>query len=227
MMKLPFRTPTLVVSCQARADNPLHGPITMATMAQAAEAGGAGAIRANGPGDIRAIRASTKLPIIGLNKVFDERFPVYITPHFEAARVVAEAGADMIAVDATLRPRAGEAVDGLIRHIIQGLAKPVLADVDSLEAALMAVANGAVAVATTLAGYTASRPATTGPDFELLRLLVEKAGAPVFAEGRFWTPEEVARAFELGAAAVVIGTAITNPRDITQRFAAAVPGKAP
>ena len=225
-MKLPFPTPTLVVSCQARADNPMHGPITMATMAQSAEAGGAGAIRANGPVDIRAIRATIALPIIGLNKVVDERFPVTITPHFEAARVVAEAGADMIAVDATDRPRAGEAVGGLIRHIVEGLRKPVLADVDSLEAALAAVDNGAAAVATTLAGYTDRRPATSGPDFDLLRELVEKAGVPVLAEGRFWTPEEVAHAFKLGAAAVVIGTAITNPRDITKRFAAALPRKA-
>ena len=31
---LPLRRGTLVVSCQARADNPLHGPVHMAAMAR-------------------------------------------------------------------------------------------------------------------------------------------------------------------------------------------------
>ncbi len=48
----------LVVSCQARADNPLHGPVYMSAMAQAAEAGGAEGIRANGEADVAAIRAA-------------------------------------------------------------------------------------------------------------------------------------------------------------------------
>ena len=223
-MTLPFPTPALVVSCQARADNPLHGPVFMAAMARAAEAGGARAIRANGPDEIRAIRQATTLPIIGLHKIYDDAHPVYITPSVEVARGVAEAGADMIAVDATARPRAGEPVSELIRRIKGELGKPVLADVDTLEAGLAALGHGADAIATTLAGYTLGRVKTPGPDFELLRQFVETARVPVLAEGRYWTQAEVAKAFEIGAAAVVIGTAITNPREITRRYAAAVPG---
>ena len=222
-MSLPFPTPTLVVSCQARVDNPLHGDVFMAAMAQAAEAGGAGAIRANGPENVRAIRAATRLPIIGINKIYDDH-PVAITPSVEAARAVAEAGADMIAIDATSRPRAGEPVADLIRCIHTDLKKPVLADVDTLETAMSALGHGADAIATTLAGYTDARARSPGPDFDLLRQILEHVRVPVIAEGRFWTPEEVAHAFELGAAAVVIGTAITNPREITRRFTAAVPG---
>ena len=222
-MSLPFPTPALVVSCQARIDNPLHGEIFMAAMAQAAEAGGAMAIRANGPENVRAIRAATRLPIIGLNKIYDDH-PVAITPSLEAARAVAEAGADMIAVDATSRPRAGEPVADLIRCIRNDLGKPVLADVDTLETAMTALGHGADAIATTLAGYTDARARSPGPDLDLLRQILEHARVPVVAEGRFWTPEEVARAFELGAAAVVIGTAVTNPREITRRFVGAVPG---
>jgi N-acylglucosamine-6-phosphate 2-epimerase len=223
-MTLPFPTPALVVSCQARPDNPLHGASFMAAMAKAAADGGARAIRANGPDEVRAIRAATKLPIIGLNKQRDDRHPVYITPSLESARAVAEAGADMIAIDATGRPRAGEPVADLIRCIHSDLGKPVLADIDTLESALAALGHGADAVATTLAGYTESRARSPGPDFDLLRQLVETVRVPVIAEGRVWTVDEVAHAFELGAAAVVIGTAITNPREITRRFAAAVPG---
>ncbi|MBM3547466.1 MAG: N-acetylmannosamine-6-phosphate 2-epimerase [Alphaproteobacteria bacterium] len=223
-MTLPFATPALVVSCQARPDNPLHGSDLMAAMAKAAIQGGAKAIRANGPDDIRAIRTATSAPIIGLNKLRDERHPVYITPSLEAARAVSEAGADMIAIDATSRPRAGEPVGELIRMIRGELGKPVLADVDTLEHALAALGHGADAVATTLAGYTESRARSPGPDFDLLRQLVETVRVPVIAEGRIWTPDEVAHAFALGAAAVVIGTAITNPREITRRLAAGVPG---
>jgi putative N-acetylmannosamine-6-phosphate epimerase len=223
-MTLPFATPALVVSCQARPDNPLHGAAFMAAMAKAAVQAGARAIRANGPDDIRAIRAATATPIIGLNKVRDEKHAVYITPSLEAARAVVEAGADMVAIDATSRPRAGEPVADLIRCIHGELRKPVLADIDTLECALAALGHGADAVATTLAGYTESRAKSPGPDFDLLRQLVETVRVPVIAEGRIWTPDEVAHAFELGAAAVVIGTAITNPREITRRFAAAVPG---
>ncbi|MBM3533854.1 MAG: putative N-acetylmannosamine-6-phosphate 2-epimerase [Alphaproteobacteria bacterium] len=223
-MILPFATPALVVSCQARPDSPLHGPSFMAAMAKAAVQGGAKAIRANGPADIRAIRAATAAPIIGLNKIRDEKHAVYITPSLESARTVAEAGADMIAIDATSRPRAGEPVADLIRGIRRDLGKPVLADIDTLECALSALGHGADAVATTLAGYTESRAKSPGPDFDLLRQLVETVRVPVIAEGRIWTPEEVAHAFALGAAAVVIGTAITNPREITRRLGAAVPG---
>lgn len=222
-MSLPFPTPALVVSCQARVDNPLHGEVFMAAMARAAEAGGAKAIRANGPENVRAIRAATRIPIIGINKLYDDH-PVAITPSLEAARAVAEAGADMIAIDATSRPRAGEPVADLIRCIHGELKKPVLADVDTLETAMSALGHGADAIATTLAGYTDSRARSPGPDLDLLRQIIEHVRVPVIAEGRFWAPEEVARAFELGAAAVVIGTAVTNPREITRRFAAAVPG---
>ena len=95
----------LVVSCQARADNPLHGSSYMAAMARAAAQGGAGGIRANGPGDIAAIRAVLDLPIIGLFKRDDPGFAVSITPDFAAAEAVVAAGADIVAIDATGRPR--------------------------------------------------------------------------------------------------------------------------
>ena len=58
----------LIVSCQALPDEPLFGAQHMAAMARAAVAGGAVAIRANGPDDIAAIRNAVKLPIIGLFK---------------------------------------------------------------------------------------------------------------------------------------------------------------
>jgi N-acylglucosamine-6-phosphate 2-epimerase len=213
----------LVVSCQARADNPLHGPVYMSAMAQAAEAGGAGGIRANGADDVAAIRAVTRLPIIGIAKVWDDRFPVYITPGFEQAARIALAGAGIIGLDATARPRDGEPVERLIGRIRGELGREVFADIATLEEGRAAHAHGATYIATTLSGYTdetASRK-TAAPDLELLSALVAEVPAPVVAEGRFDTPELVAEAFRRGAHAVVVGTAITNPREITKKFAQA------
>lgn len=210
----------LVVSCQARADNPLHGPVYMSAMALAAEAGGAKGLRANGVDDISAIRAVTALPIIGIAKVWDDRFPVYITPGFEDAARIAKAGADIIGIDATPRPRNGEPVDRLIGRIRHELGKEVFADISTLDEGKAAHASGATYVATTLSGYTeetASRKGE-GPDLELLEALVATLPVPVVAEGRFDTPELVAEAFKRGAHAVVVGTAITNPREITKKF---------
>lgn len=214
--------PSLIVSCQARADNPLHGPQFMAAMALAAEQGGAKAIRANGAEDVRAIRAVTALPIIGINKCWMEDSEVYITPDFAAAQEVAEAGADVIGLDATMRLRPRESLAELITRI-HSLGKPVLADVSTLEEGLVAAGLGVDFVATTLAGYTPYSLKTEGPDLELLGQLIEELDLPIVAEGRFWTPEAVSQAFELGASAVVVGTAITNPREITRRFVQGVP----
>jgi N-acylglucosamine-6-phosphate 2-epimerase len=210
----------LVVSCQARADNPLHGPVYMSAMARAAEAGGAKGLRANGAEDVAAIRAVTALPIIGISKVWDERYPVYITPGFESAAQVARAGADIIGLDATPRPRDGEPVERLIARIRSELGTEVFADVATLEEGRVAHACGATYVATTLAGYTQETAArrAAGPDLDLLSALVAALPVPVIAEGRFDTPDLVAAAFERGAHAVVVGTAITNPREITRKF---------
>jgi N-acylglucosamine-6-phosphate 2-epimerase len=214
----------LVVSCQARADNPLHGPVYMSAMAQAAQVGGAGGIRANGEADVAAIRAVTRLPIIGIAKVWDDRFPVYITPGFEQAAQIAKAGADIVGLDATPRPRDGEPVERLIGRIRAELGKEVFADIAMLEEGRAAHAAGATYVATTLSGYTeetASRK-TEGPDLELLSALVAEIPAPIVAEGRFDAPDLVAEAFRRGAHAVVVGTAITNPREITRNFVRAI-----
>ncbi|WP_349237207.1 putative N-acetylmannosamine-6-phosphate 2-epimerase [Bosea sp. ASV33] len=212
---------SLAVSCQARADNPLHGPAFMAAMAQAAEQGGALALRANGPADIAAIRAVSRLPIIGILKRWDDRFPVYITPDFASAEAIAAAGADIIALDATDRPRDGEPLDRLIARIRDELGKPVFADCATLEDGVRAAALGASYIATTLSGYTPETEArkALGPDIALIEALAKTVSVPIIAEGRVEQPEQLELAFAAGAHAVVVGTAITNPREITRRFA--------
>lgn len=219
----PKLTRGLIVSCQAREDNPLHGAMFMAAMAQAATEGGAVAIRANGPEDIRAIRQAVTQPIIGLWKLDIAGFEPYITPTVASARAIAEAGADIIAIDATLRPHPEGDMSEVLHMIKEATRKPIFADIATLEEGIAAAQAGADYLSSTLSGYTAYTQKTEGPDLELIRDLVAAVDIPVIAEGRFWTPEQVAAAFALGAYAVVVGTAITNPRESTRRFCQAVP----
>ena len=211
----------LIVSCQALADEPLHGSAFMAKMAVAAKIGGAAAIRANSPADIRAIKAAVDLPVIGLYK-HGER-GVYITPTFDHAKAIAEAGADIIALDCTARPRPdGSCVDELLPRIHNELNKPTFADVSTLAEAEQAVQAGACLVAPTLSGYTEFSPMSDAPDFDLLAQMAARLTAPVVAEGRIHTPGQARKALKLGAWAVVVGSAITRPRTITARFVRAM-----
>ncbi len=209
----------LIVSCQAREGEPLFGSNIMARMAKAAELGGAIGIRANSPPDIRAIKEAVPLPIIGIYKINTEGFDVYITPTFESARAVADAGADVIAIDGTGRARPnGETLESLIRRIHKEPGVPVMADCSTLAEGVNAVRAGADAVATTLAGYTSYTRETDSPDFELLAGLIKNAGVPVIAEGGYRYPAQAGRALKMGAYAVVVGSAVTRPHKITARF---------
>jgi N-acylglucosamine-6-phosphate 2-epimerase len=213
----------LIVSCQAQPHEPLHGSAIMALMAVAAAEGGAAAIRANTPPDIRAIRAAVDLPIVGLFKVDVAGCDVYITPRLEDAQAVAEAGADVIAIDATSRPRPeydrlAEYIAAI--HAVTGL--PVMADISTYEEGLAAAEARADLVSTTMSGYTSYSPQQTGPDLELVRRLAESLvgslHVPLVAEGRYHTPSQVVAAMAAGATTVVVGGAITRPQEITRRF---------
>lgn len=214
----------LIASCQAYEGDPLFGSQYMAAMAKAAEWGGAIGIRANSPQDIRAIRKVTCLPIIGLYKIASASSQVYITPDFKSAEAIDKAGSDIIAIDATPRPRPnGVQLLDLISFIKQKLGKPVMADISCLEDALLAESLHVDYISTTLSGYTPhGRPMIEGPDLELVAQIVQAVHLPVVAEGRIHEPAEAAQAITLGAHAVVIGEAISRPEKITQRFISAM-----
>ena len=207
----------LIVSCQAPSGSPLRGRGLMSAMAEAAAAGGACAIRAEGLDDVRSIKAAVDLPVIGLIKTIDEKTPVIITPLIQNVKDLIEAGADMVAVDATLRKR----VDGLTGPefvaSVRQLGIPILADIDDLNSAIAAEAAGADAISTTLSGYTGGA-IPEEPDLDLISQCVKATKIPVVAEGRFTTPKEVAQAFKSGAWSVCVGGAITDPWKSTIRF---------
>jgi N-acylglucosamine-6-phosphate 2-epimerase len=213
---VPFGS--VVVSCQAGASSPMHGPTFMAAMAQAAELGGARGFRVEGPADVAAVRAVTALPVIGIKKGERDANRVFITGSFRDAEAVVRAGADIVALDATDRPRPGQdSLAELVARIHGELGVPVLGDVDTVQSARFAHSAGVDALATTLSGYTGG-PRQVGPDFDLLKELVELQVCPVVAEGRITRAEHVETAFGCGAHAVVIGKAITDPTAITRGF---------
>jgi N-acylglucosamine-6-phosphate 2-epimerase len=211
----------LIVSCQPGDGNPMRGPHFTAGFARAAEAAGAVAFRVESAADVRAVRAVTRKPIIGIRKL-KERRPVYITPTLASARPLIAAGAEIVAFDATHRARKGGAspeqmIDGLHR-----LGVLVMADVDSLAEGIAATEAGTNIVATTLSGYTENSPKQVAPDLALVRALARRVSVPVICEGRIHTPELARKALDAGAFAVVVGTAITNPFALTNRFVGAL-----
>lgn len=200
----------LIVSCQAPVSSPLHDPFVIAAIAQASVNQGAVGVRIDTPDHVSAVREKVKAPIIGLWKQNIPGFDIYITPGFHHAQAIAKAGADIIAIDATHRNRPeGETVSSLITRIHEELGKPVMADVDTFEAADAAVAAGADLVGTTLYGYTARTNHLHPPGFELLIQMV-KLEVPVICEGGISSPQMARHALDLGAYAVVVGTAITG-----------------
>ena len=227
----------LIASCQASEGEPLCAPEHILALSLSAIAGGASALRLEGQENIAAVRQSQKLPekcpIIGLIKSTDvsasERLnKVYITSTFAEAKIVAEANADIVALDATGRPRPdGHSLAEMIRRIHEELDKPVWADVATVKEGLAAAEAGADIVSTTMFGYTkeTEAPADQGPNFDLLEELARSVTIPVILEGRVWHPHEVTTAFEKGAYAVVVGSAITRPILITQRFVRAIPSR--
>ena len=212
----------LIVSCQALPGEPLFGADIMARLAVAAERGGAVGIRANSPADIAAIRAASSLPLIGLSKVDMAGFDVYITPTLADAVAVGEAGADIIALDATARPHPEGTLASFIKRVQEAAGKLVLADISTYDEARAAQDAGADFVSTTMSGYTPYSPQAESPDLDLVRRLASALSIPVIAEGRIATPDQARAALDAGAWAVVVGGAITRPQQITERFTRAI-----
>lgn len=209
----------LIVSCQAPVNSPLHDPYIIAAMAKAAVNNGAVAVRIDTPSHIQAVRQKVQVPIIGLWKQVITGSDVYITPQFHHAVAVAAAGADIIAIDATTRNRPGdEKLADIITLIHQQLNKPVMADVDTYEAAQLAVNAGADIVGTTLFGYTAQTKNFSPPGWELLTQIIENLNTFVICEGGISSPQMARKALDLGANAVVVGGAITGIDLLVQAY---------
>lgn len=212
----------VIVSVQAMPSEPLYKEECMIAMMQSVVKGGAAALRVAGVRDVENAKKLFKIPVIGITK--PEVIPanwreiVYITPTIKDAKDLIQAGADIIALDGTSRPRGENNLKQIIKFIKINK-KLVMADVSTLSEGIAARLLGADIISTTLSGYTLESPETSNkPDFELLKELVNAVDCPVILEGRIWEPQQVDLALEIGAHSVVIGSAITRPQLITKRF---------
>jgi N-acylglucosamine-6-phosphate 2-epimerase len=213
---------SLIVSCQAPPGDPLDHIETLTRIAISVLRGGAGGLRANGVDCVAAFHQETALPILGIQKrkIGSE---ISITPDFASARSIANAGAEVIGLDCSAARHAkAEPWSQLIARIHTELDRPVLADIATFDEAIAAEANGADAVATTLYGFTPETAGARAVNWKMVEQLARTLRAPLVVEGHIAQPQEVRRAFDLGAYAVVVGSAITRPESITARFVQAI-----
>lgn len=212
----------LIVSCQALPDEPLHSSLIMGRMAKAAKEGGACGIRANSREDIEEIKRNVELPIIGIVKKEYADSPVYITPTMREVDALVEAGADIIALDATgSRRPGGVLLDDFVEEIRNRYpGQPLMADCSTVEEVLHADRLGFDFLGTTLVGYTeqSAGKQIEENDFEIIRQILEKVNHPVIAEGNINTPQKARRVLEIGCYSVVVGSIITRPQVITRTF---------
>jgi len=212
-MSLPHPS-GLIVSVQAPEGSPLRDPQVIAAMAEASLRNGASGVRLESPEHIGAVRRRCpEALIVGLWKRTFADSPVYITPGWEEIRAVWAAGADVVALDATERQRP-EAADlaELIDRARHELGAVLMADVDSLANGLRAAQLGCSWVGTTLYGYTEATATLRPPGWQLLQDLRRDLppGVALICEGGVASAEQARQALDLGADAVVVGTAITG-----------------
>ena len=212
----------VIVSVQAMPNEPLYKEECITSMMQSVMNGGAKTLRVAGTRDVK-IAKSLGATVIGITKPdgLPENWKeiVYITPTTVEAQQLIDAGADIIAFDGTSRPRPNDCKLEDIIKLIKSNNRLAMADISTLEEGINCKNLGVDILSTTLSGYTLeSLSDSKTPDYELLEALVKETNMPVILEGRIWEPEEVTKAFELGAHSVVIGSAITRPQLITKRF---------
>lgn len=209
---------TLIVSCQALPEEPLHSSYIMGRMAVAAMQGGASGIRAQSKEDILEIQSVCNLPIIGIVKRNYEDSDIYITPTRKEIEELLETRSEIIAMDATSRKRPNdERLEALVA-LVHEHGRLAMADCSTLEECIEAERIGFDIVSTTLCGYTPYSKNMDGPNFPLIKEVLGKVKVPVIAEGKINTPQDLKDALKLGVFAAVVGGAITRPQQITERF---------
>lgn len=214
----------LIVSCQAEGDSPFNSPEGVTMFAKAAVEGGAVGIRSEGIENIKMILKAVDVPVIGLIKSNFDDGSVRITGSFSDVKDLSFIGCPIIAIDGTFRKREGLAGPEFIRRIKTEFNTLIMADVAKEDEAVECEQAGADIISTTLNGYT---PDTVNdiihsPNYELVKALVKKIKKPIVAEGRINSPEAAKEMIELGAFAVVVGTAITRPHIITSWYSDAI-----
>ncbi len=210
----------LVVSCQPLPGSAMDRPEIILAMALAAVDGGASVLRIQGIDNVRRIVPYVPVPVIGWVERSVPDSDVRITPWLDDVDALVDAGALIIAFDATQRRRPVPVAALLQRIQTQGAL--AMADCSNLADGLAAWSLGVDLVSTTLSPDLTHDPV---PDLALIRQL-SSHGCRVVAQGRIRTPQQAAEAMEAGARLVTVGSAITRIEHITGRFRDAMRARA-
>jgi N-acylglucosamine-6-phosphate 2-epimerase len=211
----------LIVSVQAWQGSAIDRPPVIAAMARAAQEGGAVAVRVQGVANIDAVRAAVEIPVVGLIKRSYPGFEPYITVTSDEIAAIVACGAEIVAFDATLRAHPGGSTVGGLIDAIHAAGRAAFADCATVEDAMAALSSGADILATTLCGYTKESAGHPLPALDLIAAVRAGTGDGAFiaCEGGVRRPEELRAAFDAGADAVVVGSAITNVDWLVREFA--------
>lgn len=214
----------LIVSCQALSNEPLYNANVMGDMANAAQMGGAVGIRANTVKDICEIKAKVDLPIIGIIKEEYDDSEVFITPTMLEVDQLVECGCEVIALDATNRKRPqGIELEDFFKEVKRKYPNQLfMADCSTFSEGIKAAELGFDLIGTTLCGYTKYTKGISLPNYDLIKKLSISINSPIVAEGGIWQPEQLVKAYQSGAYTAIVGTAITRPMNITQKFVDAI-----
>ena len=211
----------LIVSCQMEKHAPCYSDDIVELMVKAALWGGAVGLRLEGEENIKNIHDHYDTVIIGLIKVFRKDTDVFMTPSMDEVDRVVQAGADILALDGTDRMIDGHHGYDLIPLVKQKYPNHlILADVRDVDDAIASVKLGADLVAPTFYRFSKNAKSTDLPDWKMVSAMVKamEGKADVLMEGKIWTPDDAIKALYYGCKAVVVGSAITRPHLIAQRF---------
>lgn len=214
----------IIVSSQAQKNEPLYNEIAMNALIETIVVlGKTDCLRLAGARDVKNTKEKfgDSVVVIGITKPdiipVNYKELVYITPNIEDANSLIEAGADIIAFDATKRERKTSVLE--LINFIHSKNKMAMADIAEFSEAKEAYELGADIISTTLSGYTKNTENTPdAPDFNLLQKCVKELKCPIILEGKTKDYKDVKHAFELGAYAVVIGSMVTRPHKIIEEF---------
>ena len=210
---------SLIVSCQPVDNGPMDQAQHIVAMALAAIDGGAKGLRIEGVDNVKAVAKATSIPIVGIVKRDLTNSPVRITPFIDDVKALAQAGASIIAFDGTARQRPVTSLE-LLEAVHQS-GCIAMADCADFNSGVMLANNGCTFIGSTMSGYIDLNNTPNEPDYLLVQRWVDK-GLNVIAEGRYNSPERAAKAMEIGAFSVTVGSAITRVEHITQWFVGSI-----